>query len=132
TTPFELVGAPFIDAGKLEKRMRSFDLPGIAILRASFTPTFSKWQGQMCSGVRIRALNGEADAFKAGLYLLDTIRDMYPNDVQFLGTTALAGINLLLGTDDYRSGRLDADGLIKKHLPLVQEFKETKQKYHLY
>ncbi|MBE5791307.1 MAG: DUF1343 domain-containing protein [Clostridiales bacterium] len=132
TTPFELVGAPFIDAGKLEKRMRQFDLPGIAVLRASFTPTFSKWQGEMCSGVRIRALTGEADAFKAGLYLLETIRDMYPNDVKFLGTTALAGINLLLGTDDFREGRLDADGLIQKHLPLIQEFKQTKQKYHLY
>ena len=132
TTPFELVGAPFIDAGKLEKRMRAFDLPGIAILRASFTPTFSKWQGEMCSGVRIRALTSEADAFKAGLYLLDTIRDMYPSDVQFLGTTALAGINLLLGTDDYRSGRLDADGLINKHKPLIDEFKEKKVKYHLY
>ena len=132
TTPFELVGAPFIDAGKLEKRLRAFDLPGIAILRASFTPTFSKWQGEMCSGVRIRALTSEADAFKAGLYLLDTIRDMYPSDVQFLGTTALAGINLLLGTDDYRSGRLDADGLINMHKPLIDEFKEKKVKYHLY
>lgn len=132
TTPFELVGAPFIDAGKLEKRMREYDLPGIAVLRASFTPTFSKWQGEMCSGVRIRALTGAADAFRAGLYLLDTIRDMYPNNVQFLGNTALAGINLLLGTDDYRAGRLDADGLINKHLPLINEFKETKKKYHLY
>ncbi len=132
TTPFELVGAPFIDAGKLEKRMRDYDLPGIAVLRASFTPTFSKWQGEMCSGVRIRALTGAADAFRAGLYLLDTIRDMYPNDVQFLGNTALAGINLLLGTDDYRAGRLDADGLINKHLPLINEFKETKKKYHMY
>lgn len=132
TTPFELVGAPFIDAGKLEKRMRDYDLPGIAVLRASFTPTFSKWQGEMCAGVRIRALTGAADAFRAGLYLLDTIRDMYPNDVQFLGNTALAGINLLLGTDDYRAGRLDADGLINKHLPLINEFKETKKKYHMY
>lgn len=132
TTPFELVGAPFIDAGKLEKRMRDYDLPGIAVLRASFTPTFSKWQGEMCSGVRIRAMTGAADAFRAGLYLLDTIRDMYPNDVQFLGNTALAGINLLLGTDDYRAGRLDADGLINKHLPLINEFKETKKKYHMY
>lgn len=132
TTPFELVGAPFIDAGRLEKRMRAYDLPGIAVLRASFTPTFSKWQGELCSGVRIRALNGEADAFRAGLYLLETIRDMYPSDVQFLGTTALAGINLLLGTDDFRSGRLDAEGLIDKHLPLIREFEITKKQYHLY
>ncbi len=41
-SPFELIGAPFIDAAHLEKRMRSMAIPGTGFMRASFTPTFSK------------------------------------------------------------------------------------------
>ena len=53
TTPFEVIGAPFIDPAGLEARMRSMNLPGIGFMRASFVPTFSKWAGEMCMGVRM-------------------------------------------------------------------------------
>jgi len=134
TTPFEIVGAPFIDSAKLEKRMRALKLKDIAFMRASFTPTFSKWQGEMCSGVRVKALTAEANAFEAGLYLLEAIMDMYPNDAKYLGgnDSPLAHFNLLLGTDEYRLGKIDARGLVEKHRPLVHAFEEESRKYRLY
>lgn len=134
TTPFELIGAPFIDAARLEERMRRMNLPGIGFMRASFVPTFSKWAGEMCMGVRVYVRDGCANAFEAGLYLLENILDMYPGEARFLGenANALAGANLLLGTSDFRLGKKDAKGLIDMHKPLIDEFKKQKEAYHLY
>lgn len=134
TTPFELVGAPFIDAGRLEAAMRRRRLPDIAVMRASFTPVFSKWQGELCSGVRIKALSAQANAFAAGLYLLEAILDLYPNEAKFLGgsDSPLAHFNLLLGTDEFRNGRVSADELIAKNLAPVEAFREESKKYMLY
>ena len=134
TTPFEVIGAPFIDPAGLEARMRSMNLPGIGFMRASFVPTFSKWAGEMCMGVRMYVQNAQADAFAAGLYLLEAILDMYPQDAKFLGEDAgaLAGINLLLGTSDFRTGKTDAKGLIVMHKPQIEEFKKQKTAWHIY
>ena len=39
TTPFYVVGAPFIDAVQLTARMRALNLPGVGFMPAYFTPT---------------------------------------------------------------------------------------------
>lgn len=134
TTPFELIGAPFIDGQALAERMRGMKLPGIGFLPASFVPTFSKWEGERCHGVRVFVQNASADAFAAGLYLLETILDMYPNDARFLvdDAGAEATASHLLGCVDFQRGLTDARGLIEKHRPLVEEFARFKTAYHIY
>ena len=134
TTPFYVVGAPFIDAVRLTARMRALNLPGVGFMPAYFTPTTSKWNGEACQGARLFLASGEADAFAAGLYLLEAILDLYPRDAKFLSDdpSALAGTNLLLGTDEFRAGGLSAAEVIKKHRPLVEDFKRRSEKYYLY
>ena len=51
TTPFEIVGAPFIDAHILHHAMTSLELPGVSFLPIQFRPTFDKWSGEVCGGV---------------------------------------------------------------------------------
>ncbi len=84
--------------------------------------------------MRIYALSHEFDACLAGLILLETILDMYPNEARFLGDDdkALSGINLLLGGDEFRTGALAARELIFKNKPLIEQFKRDKRAYHLY
>ena len=53
TLPFEYIGAPWISAPALEKRMAAHDLPGLYFRAAYFTPTFSKYAGQPCQGVQV-------------------------------------------------------------------------------
>lgn len=134
TTPFYVVGAPFIDAIQLTARMRALNLPGVGFMPAYFTPTTSKWNGEACQGVRLFLASGEADAFAAGLYLLEAIFDLYPRDAKFLSDdpSALTGTNLLLGTDEFRAGGLSAAEIIKKHRPLVEDFQRRSEKYYLY
>ncbi len=53
-TPFEVVGAPGVDAGLLADRLSAGSLTtGARFEPAAFTPAASKWQGQECNGVRV-------------------------------------------------------------------------------
>ncbi len=51
-TPFELVGAPYIDAEKLTAHLNAFEFPGITFATHTFTPTASVFKGEVCQGVK--------------------------------------------------------------------------------
>jgi uncharacterized protein YbbC (DUF1343 family) len=53
TTPFELVGAPWIDGDRLAEAMRRAGLTGVVFRPASFRPMFQKHAGQSCRGVQV-------------------------------------------------------------------------------
>lgn len=135
TLPFEVIGAPFIENAKLEKRMNDLGLPGVHFRRTSFCPTFSKHQGVLCHGVQMHVTDRDAfDAFADGLMLLDTIREMYPDQFEFLHheSRKVYFLDNLLGTDEYRTGALSAQGLIDKYAPKVAEFVENTKRYRMY
>ena len=50
-TPFEQVGAPWIDGIDLARRLNGRKLPGIRFYPTSFTPASSKYANERCSGV---------------------------------------------------------------------------------
>lgn len=135
TQPFELIGAPFINAAALEKRMAEYKLPGVHFRRTAFKPVFSKHAGILCHGVQMHVLDRYAiDAFLSGLLLMDTIRDMYPDDFRFISwdNETTFSIDKLLGVDDYRLNKLDARGLYETHAPRVNAFSQSVLPYLIY
>jgi uncharacterized protein YbbC (DUF1343 family)/CubicO group peptidase (beta-lactamase class C family) len=50
-TPFEILGAPYIDGAALIREVGA--LPGVALTPVRFTPTASVYQGEECGGVRL-------------------------------------------------------------------------------
>jgi len=133
TTPFELVGAPWVDSRRLEAEMRAMALPGIGVRRACFTPTFSKHANTPCHGVQLHITDrNAADPFAAGLYLLDAVRRLHPDCFEWLQIDGRYHADLILGTDAYRTGRFDARGLIAHHEPLLAASREEKRTFHLY
>lgn len=133
TLPFEVIGAPFVNSAELEAKMNRLGLPGVHFRRTSFCPTFSKHQGALCHGVQMHVTNRDTfDAFTDGLMLLDTVREMYPEQMEFLQHHDHYFLDNLLGTDEYRTGALTAQGLLDKYAPLVAEFVENTKKYRMY
>lgn len=133
TLPFEVIGAPFVNSAELEARMNGLGLPGVHFRRTSFCPTFSKHQGALCHGVQMHVTNRDTfDAFTDGLMLLDTVREMYPEQMEFLQHHDRYFLDNLLGTDEYRTGALTAQGLLDKYAPRVAEFVESTKKYRMY
>jgi uncharacterized protein YbbC (DUF1343 family) len=79
TRPFELVGAPWIDAERFAAEMNDRGLPGAHFRPAAFEPTFQKHAKQPCGGCQIHVT--ERDAFepvKTGVALIDQFRRSDP------------------------------------------------------
>lgn len=53
TIPFELFGAPFINADKLMKNLSGRKIPGCSFRLHNFIPTFNKYTGELCHGIQI-------------------------------------------------------------------------------
>jgi uncharacterized protein YbbC (DUF1343 family) len=59
TIPFELFGAPFLDAVKLKKELDSRKIPGCVFRIHDFIPTFNKYVGKLCHGLQIHVTDPE-------------------------------------------------------------------------
>ncbi|MFV1966534.1 MAG: exo-beta-N-acetylmuramidase NamZ domain-containing protein [Pirellulaceae bacterium] len=85
TTPFEVVGAPFIDSDALLDLLREYSLPGLKTRAFRFRPTFNKWQEQRCRGLALHAVNPQtARSYLATVAIIACIRTLYPDDFQWL------------------------------------------------
>lgn len=85
TKPFELIGAPFIDAHGLADRLNQRNLPGAHFRPAWFTPSFSKFQGQLCAGVQVHIKDRTAFApVDAGIAILLEVARHHGKDFSFL------------------------------------------------
>jgi len=79
-TPFELVGAPYIDDVRLACELRGAPIPGAAFVPARFTPLASKHAGKECGGVRVELLDRDAcRPLDAGLAIAGAIHRLYPD-----------------------------------------------------
>jgi uncharacterized protein YbbC (DUF1343 family) len=133
TLPFEYIGAPWINAPALSKRMEKRRLPGLYFRPVYFTPTFSKFAGQPCAGVQVHITDRQAAPLVEGaLTLLDEICALYPDQVSFLPSGDGFFIDKLLGTDAYRTGAYDAHALMDAHAPARAAFAEERKPFLLY
>ncbi|HSD22635.1 MAG TPA: DUF1343 domain-containing protein [Anaeromyxobacter sp.] len=68
TRPFELFGAPWLDANRLEGDLARERLPGVRFRPASFVPTWDKHAGVRCHGVELFVTDAERfRPFRTGL-----------------------------------------------------------------
>ncbi len=85
TKPFQLIGAPYIQAHEYAKELNDLDLPGVAFRAASFTPTFSKHAGKLTHGVEVYVTDPTRfESTKTGIAMIQTAHDLYPDDFEFL------------------------------------------------
>jgi uncharacterized protein YbbC (DUF1343 family) len=81
TRPFELFGAPYIEAEAVVKVLREFRLPGVAFRPLTFQPTFQKHAGLLCGGAQIHVTDREKfRPFKTGVAVLKAVHNTYPRD----------------------------------------------------
>lgn len=60
TRPFEMFGAPWLDAERLAKGLSGLSLPGCALRTVSFQPTFHKYAGERCAGLFVHVTDPQA------------------------------------------------------------------------
>jgi uncharacterized protein YbbC (DUF1343 family)/CubicO group peptidase (beta-lactamase class C family) len=79
-TPFEVIGAPWIDARRLARELNAADLPGVRFTPLEFTPTSSKYADEKCGGIALTIVDREAlEPVRLGLIIASTLRRLYPD-----------------------------------------------------
>lgn len=84
TRPFEMFGAPFIDAEKLCRVLNQLALPGVFFRENYFQPTFQKFAGQLCAGGQLHVIDREKfQPFRVAVDIITQIRRIYPEQFQW-------------------------------------------------
>ena len=142
TKPFELVGAPWIDADEWASVLNSYDVPGVAFRPAYFTPMFSKHERKDIEGVQVHILDRDSvDPVTLGIAMLvstfgshDEAAWIPYNDGYFIDQ--LAGGSYLRKTINEAADEVDpialANGVKQYWIDDLTEFRDVSSDYYLY
>ena len=80
-TPFEVVGAPWIDARQLASYLNRRQIAGVRFVPVRFTPMSGPYAGHPCGGVNLLVTRRNGlDSPELGIELASALRTLYPND----------------------------------------------------
>lgn len=134
TFPFEIIGAPFIDAERLADEMNHRGLPGVRFRPVYFKPTTSKFQGELCAGVQIYVTDPLSyRSVETGVTLMYTMKRNY-EEFSYLPPVKEGSrpfIDLLCGDKLYRE-EVGLMEMLEKFREESRDFAREKQRYHLY
>ena len=131
TKPFELIGAPWLNADDLAGRLAGEALPGVRFRPAHFRPTFSKHAGELCHGVQVHIVDRRVfDPFQAGITLLKIVREA--KEFDWVQTDGRYFVDLLAGTDTLREKGFDGGACLRQNAVEAGEFRVKSRKYFLY
>src|SRR5437016_2319346 len=129
-TPFELLGAPWVNARELARYLNERNLSGVRFVPVSFTPTASNYAGQKCEGVNIVLLERNTlDAPELGIELASALRKLYPQNykmdrmIEILANQAVYDA-IVQGRDPRR--------IAQDWQEQLEKFQQLRQKYLIY
>ena len=132
TRPFEIIGAPWLDAGALADTMNGQNHPGLIFRPASFLPSFSKFSGEFCRGVQLHISDRrKIKPVTAAVRLIEAIRAQ--NEKMFTWVRYEKNpytIDRLAGTDILRTAGID--DYLEMCKKGEQEFAGKRRPYLLY
>ena len=80
-TPFEIVGAPYIDGRELAALLNKREIKGVRFIPLRFTPNTSVFKGENLGGINIIVTDRENfEPVKTGIEIAAALRKLYPND----------------------------------------------------
>ncbi len=81
TRPFELFGAPFIEAHLLADRLQDYDLPGVRFRPCAIEPAFHKFAHQRCGALQLHVI--DRSTFRpllTGIAVLVAVKSLWPDE----------------------------------------------------
>ncbi|REJ78220.1 MAG: DUF1343 domain-containing protein [Acidobacteria bacterium] len=80
-TPFEVVGAPWMDGRRVASYLNSRDLEGVRFVPVSFTPRSSVFAGQLCSGFNVLITRRDLfEPVRTGTAVALALHVLHPNE----------------------------------------------------
>ncbi|MBE2267591.1 MAG: DUF1343 domain-containing protein [Anaerolinea sp.] len=129
--PFEIVGAPFVDAFGLADALNALSLAGVIFRPHSFRPSSGKFAGEMCYGVHAHIVDAHAyDPITVWLHVIRHLRAAYPDQFEWK-----RHFDLLIGSTGIRA-QLDRGVPVSEIMAgwsdFHAEFRDQRAPYLLY
>ena len=129
-TPFEVIGAPWLDGRKLADALAARGIPGVAFVPIRFTPRASKFSGSECGGVNLAITDRAAfDPVRVGLEIAVALRRLHPQEWE---AEKVAVLLLHRETLDAIVGGEPADSVLEAARHGVKEFSRRRGALLLY
>jgi uncharacterized protein YbbC (DUF1343 family)/CubicO group peptidase (beta-lactamase class C family) len=129
-TPFELLGAPWVDGKELAAYLNARKTQGIRFVPVDFTPTGSRYAHRLCHGVQIVLVNRQMlDTAALGIEIASALYRLYPKDFQVDKTLGLIGARWVLQA--IKDGQ-DPKSIVQNWQDALDEFCTLRAKYLLY
>lgn len=129
-TPFEILGAPWLNGRSLASELNDRDLPGVRFIPIRFTPRSSVHAGELCGGVQIviTARHRFVPVY-TGLTIAETLLRLFPKAWDTARYNAL-----LVNKEAYHAllAGATADTLIKNWQKDVATFSKRRKPHLLY
>ncbi len=129
-TPFERLGAPWIDARAFARALNELNLPGVRFVPARFTPKERQYAGQECQGVQIAITDWATfEPVDLGIGLAVTLKSLYPRKWEPAGF-----LKMLADRDAYEALMAGGDlaAIRSTWQEELAEFARVREKYLLY
>lgn len=129
-TPFELIGAPWIDGQQLAAVLNGRKIAGVRFVPVRFTPTASVFKGEECGGINL--IITDRDKFRpvtAGLEIAVALHKLYPNEWKVDNYGRLLANNDAL--ERLKRGESAAD-ILRSLTASLDEFKKARASVLLY
>jgi uncharacterized protein YbbC (DUF1343 family) len=128
--PFELFGAPWIDAEELAAYLNNRKVQGVRFSPMDFTPDSSCFKNQLCHGVQIILVDRQAlDSTALGVEIASALHRLYPKDFELDKTLSLIGGRKVLQA--IQDGQ-DPNSIVLNWQNPLEQFRKLRSKYLLY
>jgi uncharacterized protein YbbC (DUF1343 family)/CubicO group peptidase (beta-lactamase class C family) len=129
-TPFEVMGAPWIDARTYSDYMNARLIPGVRFVPVTFTPVSGPYANQLCKGVNIIVTDRTVlDAPEMGIELAAALKKLYPDNWKI--EHMISALSNQQVFDQLAAGE-DPRSIAQGWQEDLEKFKEIRQKYLLY
>jgi uncharacterized protein YbbC (DUF1343 family) len=129
-TPFERVGAPWIDQRGLAQGLNARGLAGVRFVPIRFTPRERQYAGRECGGVQILITDWDRfDPLTLGIALAVELRARYPRDWEPAGLLRLIADR---ATHDAVVAGRDVAAIRALWEPELAEFRTVRSRYLIY
>ena len=138
TMPFEVMGAPWVNADSLASALNALELPGVVFRGLHYKPYYSVFKGENIQGVQVHITDYEKAALsEIQFYVVQEMMRLWPDKDWFklCDQKRFGMFNKVCGTDQIKElfGQRyrweDAKAYWDKD---VEKYREASSKYYLY
>lgn len=129
-TPFELVGAPWINSVRLAAYLTQRQIQGVRFASVNFTPTGNRYAHRRCYGIRLSVIDRHIlDAPALGIEIAAALHSLYPKEFHLEQTLGMIGARWVVQAIQHGQ---DPRAIVRQWQEPLARFRALQAPYLLY